>query len=164
MTYSVKTLYPQFKCLTAHRAVMKRIPNYKKTGAKKDPRRTKVWWCCLYVNAIIMDVEWEAEHYNKLSRMYRWKLQEGHYAPLREDWDDEDLITEYPDCYRVNKNEEIVFAYERVRNRWLWEEQNKIDMIAKKWEFYQAMLKRDEVLGMRNSLPDEIVGEIFGFL
>jgi len=30
--------------------------------------------------------------------------------------------------------------------------------------FYEAMLERDRVLGMRNSLPDEIVREIFEYL
>jgi hypothetical protein len=36
MTYSAKTIYPEFKCLTAFRKVMKRIENYNK-------KQTMLW-------------------------------------------------------------------------------------------------------------------------
>ena len=40
----------------------------------------------------------------------------------------------------------------------------EMDVFDKMCIFYEAMLERDRVLGMRHSLPDEIISEVFKFL
>ena len=161
MTYSVKTIYPEFKCLTTFRNVMKRIPTFRKTGVKKDPRRIKDWWCCLYTNVIKMDIEWEAEGFNRMFQQFRYKVQDKQWEKMGENWNDRDFIRLFPENYRVNKYGEIIFAFERVKKRWLWEEQNKYDMMAKKWEFQQAMISRDY---KAITLCDDVIGLINEYL
>jgi hypothetical protein len=161
MTYTVKTLYPEFKCLTTFRKVMKRIPTFRKTGVKFDPRRIKDWWCCVYTNVELMDIEWEAQEFNRLYQMFRFRKQDEQWKKVREDFEDEDLIRLFPENYRVNRFGEIVFAYDRVKKRWMWEEQKKYDTMAKKWEFQQAMISRDY---KATTLCDDVIGLVFEYL
>lgn len=203
MTYSVKTLYPQFKCLTAHRAIMKRIETAGKRFLNKDlngcsPVRRQI------ANLIFRDLKYvdkrisrdyskqeveltklsnKADFGKKFVELFK-EVQSANRKPygfyfnpppqknIISKWEETNhkLKKDFPFLFSKNKNDNYKsFGYNGYYMRdlnYAWKKYKNYEMMdyAKKGEFYEAMLKRDEVLGMANSLPDEIVGEIFGFL
>jgi len=197
MTYSVKTLYPEFKCLTAHRAIMKRIDTagknintlYKYKDGKHRLKREegnihhklmealridKWWWLSsnkfatmvrkTEAKSVIFREIWDEAHRGEMKALDEIVFEEGRS-------DDSEYIKECMVRYSDKKKKECPYLYSKggyyLKHKIMaYEDWIKYEIwnSAKKENFYEAMLKRDEVLGMANSLPDEIVGEIFSFL
>jgi len=183
MTYAVKTLYPEFKCLTTFRKVMKRIET-----AKGD------WWKLMKPlrNPYERNIEinktkkgfWDRfdNRENMLYSEYLQKLidddrEEGNrlYMEMRithhnilSDYDENyeefmgRLGAKFPMFYKIGANGKWRSWFdERLPQKWLWAEQNKVDMMAKKWEFQQAMISRDY---KTTTLCDDVIGLVFEYL
>lgn len=183
MTYAVKTLYPEFKCLTTFRKVMKRIETAKGDWWKlmkplRNPYIRKItinetkngYWKRIDNRENIMYSEYlqkliddEREEYNRLYMEMRLN-----YANLLTDYDAEyeefkaKLGAKFPMFHKIATNGKWRSYFdENLPQKWLWGEQNKYDMMAKKWEFQQAMISRDY---KATTLCDDVIGLVFEYL
>lgn len=147
MTYSVKTIYPQFKSLTAHRAVMKRFETKTKELVKRHfqkemtapQERIDACLICMFQNDLLRICVFKRKDYHRhLTIRYEkekvrpeqvWRFEGGRLVEIVP-------VTPEPES----------MYYER------------------RGAFYETMMERDRVLGMRRSLPDEIVNEIMSYL
>lgn len=191
MTYSAKTIYPQFKCLTTFKAVMKRIENagnkYWKKGLRyhphiargifKDLKYVEMSFSCEYHNReqVFKKISMRGTMGKRFVKLYN-RIQEKNKRPIGfytkdpnteevANWykNNKKLKSEYP--YLLQKQlytDEYIIS--SIGEAWKRYKDYKMMKYAKKGEFYDAMLTRDNVLGMGNSLPDEIIGQIFQYL
>ena len=121
-------MYPLFKCLTAHRAVMKRID----TADRKLQKRHA-----------FSDISLARSNpYNLVNPYCR-----GNKRFIKELM--RQLVTDFSGRR---------WSPRRVPKRLTTNEYDAMDT------FYQLMLERDRVLGMRHSLPDELVSIIGEYL
>jgi hypothetical protein len=168
MTYSVKSIYPEFKCLTIFRKVVARI---EKKGdiwkARKNLKSANEDWGCQYNKFF-------KEYHTKL-----WRESGDEYARLEKEigitYDENGvgeyphnkvtkiMVVKYPMLYRYCPYYKNIVGYtdEKLPQKWLWGEQNKYEMMAKKWEFNEAMISRDY---KAVTLGDDVIGLVFEYL
>jgi hypothetical protein len=193
MTYSVKTLYPEFKCLTAHRAIMKRIETAGKKIDRKNENKGRSDIHFQLMTALKIDYFWYLKSDKETARYKRTQVNSDIFEkiwkdfkagemdlykktvlrvpPMSRDWEALEIETDKRNAIMV-KN--MPYMFHKIDGKLVWRNNKeyvydkwiKYEMwqSAKKENFYDAMLTRDKMLGMANSLPDEIVGEIFSFL
>jgi hypothetical protein len=179
MTYSVKSIYPEFKCLTAHRAVMKRIETAQKKSEKTDRefkfviiKKAKLIYASnkkIYMKEFEDDLTKEEALYFKSKEFGRkW----GKFGYNHQMWIDENhkLRNANPwfynrDMYEPNYCDMYGGTYGISNNKkeykfFLWK-LKKMDEIEKRVVFYDAMLSRDykEV-----TLCDDVIGLIYEYL
>jgi hypothetical protein len=185
MTYSVKTIYPEFKCLTAFRKVMKRIESY----TKQQAMLMKICNKWLIENCMETILHWiHTRRYNtcKYNEEYRYnsylqnnyekasKEKNEYYQEMidkyrnyytEEGMSEDEIIKDemkkkFPMWYKFEKGK-TTFSVSIFKNNWLLNERNKYDMMAKKWEFQQAMISRDY---KAVTLCDDVIGLVFEYL
>lgn len=182
MTYSVKSIYPEFKCLTAHKAVMKRI----ETAQKKSDKKYKAFKYIIiknykmvgdegFYNKKIYTREFEEDckkeeakfleayrfrhKYGKIGNNHQLWIEENHRAKKANPWFYNRNVFE-PKHYDVcggsygidNKPKEVKF--------FLWK-LNKMNEIDKRIIFYDAMISRDY---KAVTLCDDVIGLIYEYL
>ena len=130
MTYSVKTIYPQFKGITAHKAVMKRFETARKKMAKTYT----------YKN--------ETPEVSKSRLEVALDQHIGHHLVVMRAFSPHKTNRYY---YQLIKKVVVLVTPESM-------------YYERRGAFYEMMMERDRVLGMRRSLPDEIVNEIMTYL
>jgi hypothetical protein len=180
MTYSVKTIYPEFKCLTAHRAVMKRIETagnniYKKYCNFKVPVTPNLLYEALKIRK---SWEWKRRQQGKV--VENIVKNRAFYNIYKKHSDMEDVVM---DTYRKHSNygeimkqdrikrmKECPFMYQKVDDyiffrdledgyiRWI---RYEVWKSAKMENFYEAMISRDY---KAVTLNDDVVREIFEYL
>lgn len=174
MTYAVKTLYPEFKCLTAFRKVMKRIETY-------NNRKGTMLKGGIYVynqNRYATAVHYEEQRHNSCYQEYFRALKKKDEDFLSEKWDEyinyytEDArgdkkrftdacVKNCPELYIKGENGEYRWTNKGLKEKWFMNEANKYDMMAKKWEFNEAMISRDY---KTITLCDDVIGVVFEYL
>ena len=187
MTYSVKTLYPEFKCLTAFRKVMARIENYNKKQTmlweqkglyKEYVDKYKEGGLYVYntnrYNSCVYNEEYRynsylQNHYEKASEEkneYYQEMIDKYRNYHTEDGKGEDekvkeeMKKKFPMWYKFEKGR-TTFSSLIYKKNWLLNERNKYEMMAKKWEFQQAMISRDY---KAVTLCDDVIGLVFEYL
>jgi len=192
MTYSAKTIYPQFKCLTTFKAVMKRIENagnkYWKKGLRfqehiargifKDLKYIEMDFSCEYhkQEQVFKKISRRGTMGKRFVKLYK-RIQEENKRPIGFYDKDPSKAEEVANWYKNNKKLKSEYPYllhkqlytdeyiiSSIGGAWKRYKDYKMMKYAKKGEFYDAMLTRDKMLGMGNSLPDEIIGKIFQYL
>jgi hypothetical protein len=185
---SVKTIYPEFKCLTTFRKVMKRIESAKGIGyylicklkitdyerngklcdrlyAMREQGRTTMFY--RHFENLLNEDEIELD---KMEEEYtEQKVREGGSMWLgSEDWDNirQKMSVKFPMFYKFIHSKYqgdiwIEYVDKKYPQKWLWNEQNKYEMMAKKWEFQQAMISRDY---KAITLCDDVIGLINEYL
>jgi hypothetical protein len=144
MTYSVKTIYPQFKNLTAHKAVMKRF----------ETARNKLRREYAYKNDTAEMREARVEDVLKLGRSHHIWIMMSFEKKMNDWWSDRTSM--YKRSNRRHYSDLIRKVVVLVTPESMYYE--------RRGAFYEMMMERDRVLGMRRSLPDEIVNEIMTYL
>jgi hypothetical protein len=182
MTYSVKSIYPEFKCLTAHRAIMKRI----ETAQKKEEKTNKAFKYIIiknykmvgdegfnnkkiYMKEFEKDLEVEDIFYfkskefsrkcGKIGNNHQMWIEENHRLKKANPWFynrnmyDPKHCEVYGGTYGIrNKTKEDKFFYWKLK---------KMDEIEKRVAFYDAMLSRDY---KAVTLCDDVIGLIYEYL
>jgi hypothetical protein len=176
MTYAIKTLYPEFKCLTTFRKVMKRIDG---VGARRKELERCSWKITKYPLCDAGDI---LEYLNKkevkrltirkrcetreFNDMYIEFLEE-YFNVLHNNLDGLNdtqlkvLKEKFPHCFRSDK-----FGF-KISNRvdalmnYKSFEMNRWDTEEKKWEFNEAMISRDY---KTTTLCDDVIGLVFEYL
>lgn len=119
MIYAVKTLYPEFKCLTAFRKVMKRVENFHKTifKVKKGTGRNSGDWGEIPTRlATIIDMEW---------RIFNPIFQDEKVRMIKEmDVKAREMGTDFGE--RMENIRKFHINFTKVK--WMWVEQNKYEM------------------------------------
>ena len=172
MTYSVKSIYPEFKCLTDFRKVMARINNYNKKQTmlceKKGLYNKNRYNICVF-NEEYRYNSYFQNHYEKASEEKNKYYEEmidkyrNYYTEDRDEEEEkvkEEMKTKFPMWYKFEKGK-TTFSSIIYKNNWLLNERNKYDTMAKKWEFQQAMISRDY---KAVTLCDDVIGLVFEYL
>ena len=206
MTYAVKTLYPEFKCLTAFRKVMKRIDAYNNKQSLVGDEKTmgNVYGVCHLINFYNdrNGAKFQIDRDRK-SGLYVYNLKRYHIANIYEEKSHNSCYQEYytalkkkdeefisaqfnnyinyytedakgdrkrftdacvkncPEFYIKGENGEYKWTNKGLKEKWFMNEANKYDMMAKKWEFNQAMISRDY---KTITLCDDVIGVVFEYL
>jgi hypothetical protein len=176
---SIKTIYPEFKSLTTFRKVMKRIESAKGEDWKlrknlKDIDYKRGMYAMREQTPMfqrhfenLMDEE-ELE-IDKMEEEYRdEKIREGASEWLgSDDWDiiHQRMSVKFPMFHKFIQSQYgdrwVQYVDKNYPQKWLWNEQNKYEMMAKKWESNQAMISRDY---KAVTLCDDVIGLINEYL
>lgn len=182
MSYAVKTLYPEFKCLTTFRKVMKRIESvngkwWKLWKKLQNPyerniainqvkngyfQRYSNRENMLYSEYLQKLIDAANEEYNRLYKEMRIGVENmvGYDAKYEEFA--AKLGAKFPMFHKIGTNGRWRSHFDtNLPQKWLWGEQNKYDLVAKKWEFNEAMISRDY---KAITLCDDVIGLVFEYL